>query len=402
VSGLRKLRSWIDAFLEYTDRRPTPRIFRLWAGLSCVAGALERRVWLTTTADRLYPNLFVLLVSPPGVGKDQAIAVARDFWSACGGLNVAPVAMSHKGLIDQLADDTSRKRIIDTTSGEIQFYHSLLVAVPELGVILPKHDLGFLSLLNELFSCYDVFEERIRGYGSLLHIDRPHISLLSGTQPRYMDAIFPEAAFGMGFTARVIMVFHGEPVRVPLFAFQEENRALRQDMLSDLRAIAKLQGQFQVTPEAAAAIEAWHAENPDPPQHSRLQHYCTRRTLHLLKLCITISAAKRNDLTITMEDMQEAEVILLEAERTMPEIFREMTSGGQSAILEELFSFVMELYAPKKKPVPERKIVHFLSIRAPAHQIQFLIDTSIRSGMFKVMDLGTERAFIPADFGLPE
>ena len=393
----RKLTSWIESFLDFTAELSSPEIFRIWSGISTIAGALERRVWSVSNAGVLYPNMFILLVANPGVGKDQAIDPGRDLWAATGKLKVAPVSMSHKGLLDELADPSSQKNYVDKT-GEWIKYHSLLIAVPELGVILPKHDLGQLSLFNELFECKNIFEERIRGAGVLLSIERPHVHLIAGTQPKYMQELFPEAAFGMGFTARVILVYAGSPVKSSLFNERPSHSTLYTHLLQDLRQIADLRGQFRFTSEAAAAIESWHMEgaDEDKPTHSKLIHYNARRVVHVLKLCQVHSVSRGDDLVITLEDFEWAKKLLLYTEAAMPEIFKEMASGGQLDQLEEAFHHLIRLYhISGKKPVPEHKLVHFLSARVPANQISYLIETMLRANMIREVSIGSVNDALP-------
>ena len=73
----RRLGSWIESFLEYTEILPSPPLLRRWAAISYVAAALERKVWVRTMGSDLYPNLYTFLVGPPGVGKGVAIAAGE-------------------------------------------------------------------------------------------------------------------------------------------------------------------------------------------------------------------------------------------------------------------------------------------------------------------------------------
>jgi len=377
----RELPSWIDAFVEYTELKPTPLIFRKWAAVGAIAGALERRVWVRTNAAELYPNLFLVLVSPPGVGKDFAINPIVDLWSATGLFSIAPISMTHKGLIDELADEKSHKQFIQ--NGQWINYHSLLAAVPELGVIIHGHDLAFMSALNELFNCRKLFEERIRSRDETLRIERPHLHIVTGTQPNFLGEILPEAAYGMGFTSRIIMVYAGEAVRVSLFTMEKPKDELKRKLITDLKTIGRLYGQFTLTAEAGGAIEDWHMHGcrTSQPTHSKLIHYNTRRIMHILKLCMVFSSSRDNAMEITMEDFQNSLDLLLEAEELMPQIFKEMAAGGQINEIEEAFHLVARL--GKGGPVPEHKLVQFLAARVPANQISFIIETMIRSRIIK-------------------
>ena len=73
LGGRRKLGSWIEAFLEYTEILPSPPLLRKWAAISYVAAAMERKMWVRTMGADLYPNLYTFLVGPPGVGKGVAL-----------------------------------------------------------------------------------------------------------------------------------------------------------------------------------------------------------------------------------------------------------------------------------------------------------------------------------------
>ena len=335
----------------------------------------------------------------------------RDLWASTGLFNLAPISMTNKGLLDELADAHTQKTIMDVKTNTWLNYHSLLLSVPELGVLIPEHDLSFMSILNELFNCNDIFDERIRTKGERLRIERPHLHLIAGTQPKYMGALFPEAAYGMGFTARIIMIYAGEPVRVSLFTRRPERRDLRLALISDLKSIGRLQGPFNLAQETMDAIERWHLHDSDinKPTHSKLIHYSARRTMHLLKLSMIFSVSRSNDLIISLEDWHHAQAALFEVEATMPEIFKEISSGGQIAEMEEAFHFIMRLFLAKKKAVPERLLFHFLSNRVPANQINWLVDTMLRSGMIKEVAHpdrlnipGRERFFEPLGFNKVE
>ena len=60
---------FVDAFVALTDERPSPELFRKWAAITTLSGALEKRVWCMTKAGPQYANLYTMLVAPPGIGK---------------------------------------------------------------------------------------------------------------------------------------------------------------------------------------------------------------------------------------------------------------------------------------------------------------------------------------------
>jgi hypothetical protein len=399
----RKHPCWITSFLEYTENLPSPERFRKWAAISAIAGALERRCWVKTGAGELYPNMFVLLVAPPGVGKDFAINPARDLWAATQKLNIAPAAMTHKGLVDHLADSHVQQQYIDD-KGRFVNYHSILVSVPELGVLIPSHDLAFLSTLNDLYNCGKVFAERSRSKGDILKIENPHIHIIAGTQPKYLGSLFPEEAYGMGFTSRIVMIYWGTPTKRSLFGSNKFSPKLQKSLADDMLKITQLKGEFYLDQETIAALEQWHAieSDNDRPVHTKLIHYNARRIMHLIKLSMVYSISRSSDMIITIEDFNDAKETLLDAEQAMPEIFKEISSGGNASEIEEAFHFIVRLHNKTQKPIPEHKLIHYLATKVPANQISYLVETMVRSaiikeaGEFAGLNLpGKEKYYVP-------
>src|SRR5689334_563848 len=103
----RRLSDWIDGFYKYTEGLPTNSLFRKWVGISAIAGALERKTWVHTMGSDLFPNLFVVLCSPPGTGKTVLTSILQDFWADLAkspGHHMAPSSVSRASLIDALHD----------------------------------------------------------------------------------------------------------------------------------------------------------------------------------------------------------------------------------------------------------------------------------------------------------
>lgn len=400
-SGLlsRALPSWIDGFLDYTRGLPSPELFRKWAAIGTVSGALERRVWTVTAERKLHPNLFILLVSPPGRGKSVAIEEVHSLWTQTGLFNVGPSSITRAGLIDQLRAGR-RVSVKDNTHSE---YHSVLFSSSEFGNLVPSHDLEFLNSLNELYDCGKIFEQRTRGAGSI-QISYPHIVILAGTQPKFLASIFPEEAYGMGLMSRLIMVYSAEKHRINLFGTAHKNEILRGELKHDLEIIATMGGEYRWSPEAASEIQEWVDSDCNPhPTHTRLQTYSTRRLAHAIKLCMVCAASRGNTMLIEREDFAMARGLLEEAETVMPEIFKEISASSQAIHIEEAFHYLRISWMRTKKPVPEHHLIHFLSRRVPTNQISFVIDTMIKAQYIEVNTSGLNlpegyRAFIPLQF----
>jgi hypothetical protein len=384
-------RDWLDLFLEYTEGIPSPENFRLWSGIATVAGALERRIWIETSRSRLYANLYTLLVSPPGVGKSQAILHTNELWYATKDLKVAPDNVTKPALVDAIGSAT---RTIIRGATDMLRYNSLLVASSEFGVLVPAHDLEFLNTLNHIYDNPKSYRENRRSMETQVDIQNPQLNILGGTQPAYLANLLPEEAWGMGFTARVIMVYSGQAVRVPLFKKQAPRVEEFKVLLAGLKKITKLYGVMTFTPEAEAEIEAWVEGDCSPaPTHSKLANYTTRRVLHVLKLSIIAAVSAGSDV-IRARDFHRARTWLLDVEKTMPDIFREMVGKSDVQVIDELHFYTWQIWIKEKKAVHVSRLIHFLQHRVPSDKVLRIIDIANKANIIQRL-AGTEDQYVP-------
>jgi hypothetical protein len=350
----RVLGDFLRTWEEYAKYLPAPANFKRWGGLFLMSAALSRKVWVTTdpTFPPLFANLFILLVGPPGCGKDivinkvnKLINAANEGMVAGTGFRIAGRSISAKGIIDLMAEDDScftYKVKVDGKTGKVEF-HSVLVCVPELGTLLPEYDTRLVSFLNELYNCNDLFEEQIRGRGpnSTVKITNPHLAMLMGTQPTTLSETFPEQAFRMGFFSRTNIISTKKSIPVKLYdSSRPNNEALFPKLVSDLRAISMLQGQFKTTPAFEEMANSFHLNQPNSLKHSRFEDYNTRRSLHLHKLAMICSISENSKMVLDLPQLERARKYLYEAEASAPEVFDGIvtSSGFQHSVEQVLVS----------------------------------------------------------------
>lgn len=378
----RKLEDWISSFEQYTSILSSPAIFRKWAGISLVAAALERKVWIETSVGILYPNLYVFFVGPPAVGKTVPInLVWRMMTKALTDHKVSSSSVTRATVIEELAE---ADRFKSTPAGAIKF-NSLYVVSNELGVLLPEYGTEFMSKLTDLYDCLP-YSERRRNAKHNAAIEKPQLNLLAGTQPGYLINLLPEVAWEQGFLSRVILVYAGEPIRQSLFSRTEQDTVLWEKIVHDLQRIGAMYGEFRFTEEVKVLLDEFFlgGDKRTAPLHPKLQNYNNRRPAHLMKLMQVASAATGDTYVIDVEHFQMAMDWLIEAEHTMPEIFKAMNSGGDNSIMRETWYYVYERQAANGKAVQEDHVVAFLAQRVPAEKIKWILDVMKSAGLLKV------------------
>lgn len=379
--------SWIESFVERTEHLPTPINFRRWAAISAIAGVLERRVWTQIYAGKpLFPNLYVFLVGPPASGKTVAMIETRALWKKLPDLFVAPTSMSAASMGDRLAE--AKRKIVRPTDPKRPYieYNSLLIASPELGTLLPSYDPEMMTKLTDLYDC-GPYEETKRTKDLKLMIPDAQLNIIASVTPPFLGEFLPASAWDQGFMSRVMMIFSGERIVKPLFLKGVDADEHYRSLVADLKIVSTLYGEVLWTDAAGDLLDRFNREGGKiAPVHPRLQHYNSRRTAHLAKLCV-IAAVSRStfDYRVILDDYRVALDWLVEAEGLMPDVFKAMQVGGDGLSIDELWHFMFDLWMKETKPIGEHRLVQFLIPRIPAHSILRVIETMVKSDMIELI-----------------
>lgn len=385
---------FVDTYMEYTEERPSPALFRKWAAITTLGGSLERRIWTLTKAGHQYANLYTMLVGGPGVGKSQAIGPAAKLLKATKKFSVAPNNVSRASFVDALAK-VAQSRLKPDKSGTFT-YHHLFVFAAELGVFLSEHDLQFLSIINELFDNIDCYrEEKRHSLKDPISIPNPLTTLLLGSQPGFLSAILPETAWTMGWTSRMLMVYATKAPKVPIFGKYKDMSHLEDKLISKLTDCADYYGEILWDRPAIRELEHWDECGCLPvPDHPKLANYNPRRSsIFLIKLAMISAMSRGEELAVRLQDVERARGWLLEIEELMPQIFRDMVFRSDDQVIEETFQFAFGVYVKSRVPVPAATILRFLSQRAPADKAKGILNLMQEAGMLQ-RQAGTDN-YIP-------
>jgi hypothetical protein len=376
------LTSWIDSFIKQTENEHTPLIYRRWAAISLIGAALEQKVWIRTSQP-VFPNLYILIVGHPGVGKTRIIRVVRSMATDLGEFHVAPISLTFAALVDCL--DSAKRNWIVAGQAEPYSFNSLYICAGEFGAFMHKYDNEMIDGLAAFYDP-DPYQQVRRTMERKPVIDSPQINMLAGVTPQNLLHFMPERAWGQGLTSRVIMIFSDE--RIVGDDFASIAPADFMELAQDLKSIHNLYGAFTVTQDYADCVRNWRELGEPPvPNHPKLTHYVTRRRVHLYKLSMISSVDRGNALTLTREDFNTAMGWLAEAESFMPEVFKAGTTNIDGQAMDEIQHFV--LAADKGHGVSEHRIVHFARERVPIHSILRIVEIMEKSGQLYLA--GTER-----------
>lgn len=328
--------------MEYTRDSESPSDFHFWVGVSTIAGALRRRVWLDMKKFQWTPNFYIVLVGPPGVAaKSTSISMGTALLRKVPGIKFGPESMTWQALAKDFSDaiEYLEYHPDPTKPDKLRIaMSSLTIPISELGMFLRTDDKQLEAFLIRMWEGQeDSFDHKTKASGNI-EIKNPWLNIIAATTPSWLKDNFPEGMIGGGLTSRIVFVY-GDKKRA-LIPYPDEvipaaeYGLLRDKLVEDLIEISKLSGPIRLSPFAREWGRHWYIEHNNPdlrPQHlssERYDGYLARKQTHIHKFAIILSAAKRNSCVIEEDDLREAETIISSIERDMIRVFDSIGPGN--------------------------------------------------------------------------
>jgi hypothetical protein len=379
----RRLNNFIDSFVEYGRVYNAPERYLQWAGMFLATSLVTRSVGTQMRGTILCPNLYLMMIGGPSVGKSQTCKAIRAIIQPSTDISFVPSSMTRAGMQDFMAGIIKFRRDPDNT---LINSNEFVGISDELSGILPDQDIGHLTMYNELFDRPNVYNAVTRSNGEV-RLENTYCSLFTGAQPQFLSLTMPEGAWGMGFMSRAIMVFDVAKARQSAFQGSTINYKLQSDLIADAKEIFKLHGWMKWTQSAINLYEEWWvtAGGLPIPQAKRLaMGYNGRREVNMLKLAMGMSLAESSDLLVDEPHVAAAIEMLLEAESHMPHIFNEMAASGSMIAIEDALDLVRN-NAIAGRDTSEAALIEILMQRFPSTQIASLLTNLLNSNALKMV-----------------
>jgi len=375
---------WIDRFIAYAQPFNTTPLFLEWGAVWQLSTAVTRQCVSELYGQKMAPNMFVLLIAAPGAGKSQAISAVRSIMIPATQFSFIPSSVTRAALQDFMSDNQQTRK---DPAGAFSISNEAIALSEEMQGILPEHDVGHLSLYNELYDLRSIYKSRTRTHGQI-DLQAPYCSIITGAQPAFLATTLPEQAWGMGFMSRSIMVFDKQRDRTSAFKSKSLDHAAQTKLITDLRKRKELFGYFAWDSAAIDLYETWWVDKGGPPvpQAKRLaMGYNTRRDMHFFKLAMAYSLARGTDLKVTLEDVTQAIGLLLRTEDRMRFIFAEMANTGVMVAMQDVLDIIRQETAAGKS-VHESVLINALQQRFPPNQVHAIIDNLDKAQLIKVVE----------------
>ncbi len=396
-------KDFLKAYMEYSAHSEAPDKFHFWTGISVLAGALRRRVWIDMGYFQWTPNFYIVFVAPPGiVSKSTTASIGMNLLRQIPSITFGPDAVTWQSLVQSLGESTETVEIVDTETGEILHHamSAITIVSSEFGTFLNPADREMVDVLVSLWDGQlGTWKKATKTQGDDT-IENPWINIVACTTPAWIAGNFPEYMIGGGFTSRTVFVYAEEKRRLvpyPADVLPPNFKTMEKELVHDLEIIATdCKGEYKLTPEAKAWGEEWYerhyAAKPAHLDNERFGGYLARKQTHIHKLSMVLAASQSSDLHIEKEHLITADAVTTVLEYDMPKVFANIGTTDITRAITEVINYVRG-----KGKISAQELYQNFVNRIPFSDFEEVIKSCLNAGYIIQKSDGKQIIFTPTE-----
>lgn len=341
---------WIESYLEATDNTEPPILYRTWTAVSVIAAVLQRKVFLEWHT-RIFPNMYIVLVGPPGRCRKGTAMVPVQKMLRDLGIKMAAEATTREALIRALRNSSNMHP--NPMTGVVENHASLTIFSKELTVFLGYNNLTLISNLADWYDCDDLwtYTTKTQGTDEIMGV---YVNLIGATTPELIQSSLPLDAIGGGLTSRIIFVYEEDKAKkCPAPFLTAKEKQMFEDLRNDLEQIHMFVGEFKFSESYLNHWVEWYMtqdkgiEFTDP----RMAGYYERRPIHILKLSMILNASRTNMMVLEEQDLRRAIKLLEFTESRMPLTFIGVGRSKHADTLSRILNFIQSRPATTRSEI---------------------------------------------------
>lgn len=369
--------TFISAYLEHTKDYESPGSFWRWSSFATIAAILRDSCYRRQGDSYIYPNIYALLLADSsGHRKNRPIDMCEMLTCAVGNTKTISGSASVQALVDELAHTKTSAK-----SGDVKKAGAGIFIAQELSAALVE-DPRAIKILT------DVYDYKPMGYSIRLisraysKIDKLVLSMFGGSNEAMLKGFFDHSAIYGGLLARTFLIMPDEFRPSNSLWDTPEGMEARQksfkNLVSLLRQIAALNGEFNFTDNAKKEYDDWYKPFRESYRRKPDKSGVTGR-IHtsVLKVAMILAA---NDLSLCVHSYHIEQAIEV-CTALLPNYNVFVMTSGNSSIKDAGAIVLGELLAAEGHKLSRKKIIQQYWASFDAETLDKLVVTLESGGL---------------------
>jgi hypothetical protein len=384
----RHLKNWLDSYTLLQSNTEPAAVFDTWVGYSVIAAALRRKAFLKLGRLTYCPNIYVVLVSDPGVArKTQAIKYGVDLLSTIPEIKMCADSATKEAMTDDIESSSVEELMQNGNLVQSTFRHSSISIISkefESFLGQKKENTRMLTALTDLFDCPSEWSSRTR-HGTSNVIIRPWINLLAATTPDSLASSLPASAIGGGLTSRILFVWAEKKKKsIAIPAMTPEEKKLKTMLEEDLYKISRITGEYTMSNQCQANWVDWYMAYDEDESGGRIcsdksfSGWYARKPTYIMKIAILRAAATTSKMVLEWTHVDEAISAIKNVEYLMGNAFKAIGKSEITSEVDTVFQIVKQ-----HKAISEKQLMSIIWRDIDNTKFTNVIETVIKTGRIR-------------------
>jgi hypothetical protein len=353
------LRDYYDYASELTD---APEHYHLFVGHSILSAVLGRNVFIPFGAQKIFPNLWVILLAPSSVfRKSTCIHMGRDILHKLDDSLIQANEFTPESLLAGLVDKPHGIFLWSEFGGALScFERSYMV--------------GMKETLTDLYDCPPIYKRKLREKEFI--IENPCLSILAGTAIDWFLSKCKEGDIRSGFLARFVYVpafKKSKRIAIPLRA----DPSVAAKIVRELQKLADIKGEVN-TDLVKPTYEDWlfsHEDQLDTEANAEsLSGFWSRLGMYVLKFALLYNISEEKSLVISTVSLLKAIELVELLKQSVKVLVKEEWVFGQDAKEKQKLLRIIR----NKPGIDRRRLLQ--NSNMIAQRFKAVLDTLIQEG----------------------
>ena len=346
--------AFLKNYMTWNEGTEVPRQYYFWSGIAALSALVNGQVYTRMGRYEIYPNMYIVLLGPPGNGKTSAMRRTEKLIRGFEDISLSAQSETAEGLVRFMRDKCVRP--LQLADGNVDFT-PVTCLLSELSNFFGRDPGGMIDVLTGIWDCGgDNFHRRTKGQGEDI-LPRPNLNLLGCTTQDWITTYLKSDIIGGGFTRRVVFVnemMGDDTNRVSWPEDTPESIRARDNCVAYGKVLREVKGEMVFGPGARSFWDKWY-NTRIIPREPDVRGYHKTKPILVLKVAMLVALSERPEKTINVSDMELALALLEATETHLLKVFQGIGRNELNSVASKVLGFLES--SPEKAYIDNGK--HF-------------------------------------------